>query len=265
MSGGLTAASEPAIHDNLSLELGDAFLRVVSQLGGGSRDRGLSTALDLRHAAIKSGNQLVQVAQRPCRPRAPHRLWWCPLRHRDRLATGSTVPRQSRGKGQYLRVTWIGTGTGTVGAGGRHILRIMNGGSTPDATTRTQLPTELTSDTAMTLQMSAHAMRAVIFISSDFMIISVATRSGGALSRNAHLPRAEASWCQGRTAAMPVGVSSAGPASTGPASVSPEGAAASDLARRRCCATMNSFFIRSRHSAGEASSSMLSASIVDAF
>jgi len=59
---------------------------------------------------------------------------------------------------------------GTVRAGGCHIRRIMSGGSTPDPTTRIQLLTELTSDTAMTLQMRAHAMTTAIFICSSVMI-----------------------------------------------------------------------------------------------
>jgi len=40
-----------------ALELRDALDRLAFQPGGGARNRGLSTALDLRDPAVKSGNQ----------------------------------------------------------------------------------------------------------------------------------------------------------------------------------------------------------------
>jgi hypothetical protein len=94
---------------------------------------------------------------------------------------------------------------GTVRAGGCHIRRIISGGSTPDPTTKIQLPTELASDTAMTLQMSAHAMTTAIFMSWSVMIVTVATR-GSWRCPGMHTYR-QPRWCQLRTAKMPVGVS----------------------------------------------------------
>ena len=67
----------------------------------------------------------------------------------------------------------------------------MSGGSTPAPTTRIQLLTELASDTAMTLQTSAHAMTTAIFMSSGFMIVTVSDAPRPALSRNAHVAAAQ--------------------------------------------------------------------------
>jgi hypothetical protein len=75
--------------------------------------------------------------------------------------------------------------TVTSPAGGRHIRRIMSGGSTPDPTIRTQVLTELTSDAAMTLQMSAHARTTANSMSSSFMIAQFSDTRRRALSRNA--------------------------------------------------------------------------------
>ena len=93
----------------------------------------------------------------------------------------------NRGSGNYLRASRMLADT--VRAAGCHIHKIMSGGSTPDPTNRNQLLAELTSDMAITLQMSAHAMTTAIVMSSGFMIVSVATREGWALSRNAHVSR----------------------------------------------------------------------------
>ena len=98
------------------------------------------------------------------------------------------------------------------------------------------------------------------------MIVSVATREGGRCA-GMHTYPASGQCRQGRTAALPVSLSSAGPARSGPSSVPPRrGATSGALSRRRCCATRNSLFIRSRRCTGESpSSSRLSASIADAF
>ena len=134
----------------------------------------------------------------------------------------------------------------------------MSAGSTPDPTTRIQLLAELTSDTAID---------DAIFMPSSFMfVLTVATR-GGWRCPGTHSIGQPAQWCQGRVAAMLVDPPAAGPVRSGPSSVSPGREAASGvLSRRRCCATRNSLFIRSRRCACDSPSSpRLPASIADAF
>lgn len=109
----------------------------------------------------------------------------------------------------YLRASWMLAGT--VRARRSHICMITSDGSTPNPTTRIRLLAELTSDTAITMHTIAHAMTAAIFNSSRFMIVSVAT-SGGCRCPGMHTCRRHRPCSQGRTAAMPVGVGSAGPA-----------------------------------------------------
>ena len=58
---------------------------------------------------------------------------------------------------------------GAIRAARCHIHKIMSGGNTPDPASTNQLLAELTSDTAMTLHTSAHAMTTEIFISSRVM------------------------------------------------------------------------------------------------
>ena len=139
-----------------SFEVRDSRARLGSQLGGGSRNRGLSGALDPRNTAIESSNQFVQVAERPFGSRALRRLLRCPLGH---LRNNRNYPRASR------------MPAGAVRAGECHIRRTMSGGSTPDPTSRIQLLAELTSDIAMTLQISAHAMTTAVFMSSRVMFL----------------------------------------------------------------------------------------------
>ena len=58
-------ARERTLSTTLSLELDQPPACLVFELGRGARDRVFARALDLRKAAIKSGNQLRQLAGRP--------------------------------------------------------------------------------------------------------------------------------------------------------------------------------------------------------